>query len=251
MPAEGLVIAYYTKALHQSIAIWVKRSKKATLLEAFEEATQIEEDILSLKDSSSNETETVSSSKKKIEILPRPTQNKTQPQNSDLENLTKVVQKLSNQVIDLKRSTEEASLSKGPYKPPFQKPFPSNQPNPNPEGLNLESLQYALQTILGAQDDLIPPEIPQEEVEQETTKEEESSPNIFGHFSDSIFQSNFETVHAYNTRSKIASKPPAENTTISPPKPSKSVETKQSYASPKLDYDVVEDLKKLQANISI
>jgi ribonuclease HI len=251
MPAESLVIAYYTKALHQSIAIWVKRSKKATLLEAFEEATQIEKDILSLKDSSSNETETVSSSKKKIEILPRPTQNKTQPENSDLENLTKVVQKLSNQVIDLKRSTEEASSSKGPYKPPFRKPFPPNRPNPNPEGLNLESLQCALQTILGAQDDLIPPEIPQEEVEQETTQEEESSPNIFGHFSDSIFQANFETVHPYNTRSKTTNKPPAENTTTSPPKPSKSVETKQSYASPKLDYDVVEDLKKLRANISI
>jgi hypothetical protein len=251
MPAESLIIAYYTKDLHQSIAIWVKRSKKATFLEAFEEAMQIEKDILSLKNSSSNETETVSSSKKKIEILPRPTQNKTQPENFDLENLTKVVQKLSNQVIDLKRSTEEASSSKGPYKPPFRKPFPSNRPNPNPEGLNLESLQYALQTILGAQDDLIPPEIPQEEVEQETTQEEESSPNNFGHFSDSIFQANFETVHPYNTRSKKSSKPPADHTTTSPPKPSKSVETKQSYASPKLDYDVVEDIKKLRANISI
>jgi ribonuclease HI len=251
MPAESLVIAYYTKALHQSIAIWVKRSKKATLLEAFEEATQIEKDILSLKDSSSNETETVSSSKKKIEILPRPTQSKTQPENSDLENLTKVVQKLSNQVIDLKRSTEEASSSKGPYKPPFRKPFPTNRPNPNPEGLNLESLQCALQTILEAQDNLMPPEIPQEEVEQETVQEEESSPNIFGHFSDSIFQANFETVHPYNTRSKTTNKPPAENTTTSPPKPSKSAEIKQSNVGPKLDYDVVEDLKKLRANISI
>jgi ribonuclease HI/transposase InsO family protein len=251
MPAESLVIAYYTKALHQSIAIWVKRSKKATLLEAFEEATQIEKDILSLKDSSSNETETVSSSKKKIEILSRPTQSKTQPENSDLENLTKVVQKLSNQVIDLKRSTEEASSSKGPYKPPFRKPSPTNRPNPNPEGLNLESLQCALQTILEAQDNLMPPEIPQEEVEQETVQEEESSPNIFGHFSDSIFQANFETVHPYNTRSKTTNKPPAENTTTSPPKPSKSAEIKQNNVGPKLDYDVVEDLKKLRANISI
>jgi hypothetical protein len=251
MPAESLVIAYYTKALHQSIAIWVKSSKKATLLEAFEEATQIEKDILSLKDSSSNETETVPSSKKKIEILPRPAQNETQPENSDLENLTKIVQKLSNQVIDLKRLTEEASSSKGPYKPPFRNPFPQNQPNPNPEGLNLESLQCALQTILGAQDDLIPPGIPQEEVEQETTQEEESSPNIFGHLSDSIFQANFETVHPYNTRSKTTNKPPAVNTTTLPPKPSKSVETKQSNDSPKIDYDVVEDLKKLRANISI
>ena len=110
------------------------------MLEAFEEANQIEKDILSLKDSTSNETETSASSKKKIEILPRPTQSKIQPESSDLENLTKFVQKLSNQVIDLKRTTEEASSSKGPYKPPFQKPFPTNRPNPTTEGLNLESL---------------------------------------------------------------------------------------------------------------
>jgi hypothetical protein len=93
MPVESLIIAYYTKSLHQSTAIWVKRSKRATLLEDFKEASQIEKDILSLKYSTSNETETSSSSKKKIEILPRPTQSKTQPENSDLENLTKVVQK--------------------------------------------------------------------------------------------------------------------------------------------------------------
>jgi hypothetical protein len=109
--------------LHQSIVIWVKRSKKATLLEAFEEASQIEKDILSLKDSTSNEIETSSSSKKKIEILPRPTQSKTQPESYDLKNLTKVVQKLSNQVIELKRMIEEASSSKGPYKTPFWKPL--------------------------------------------------------------------------------------------------------------------------------
>jgi hypothetical protein len=114
MPVENLIITYYTKALHQSISIWVKRSKKDTLLEAFEEASQIEKDILSLKDTTSNETETSSSSKKKIKILPRPTQSKTQPESSDLENLPKVIQKLSNQVIDLKKMTEEASSSKGP-----------------------------------------------------------------------------------------------------------------------------------------
>jgi ribonuclease HI len=221
------------------------------LVEAFEEATQIEKYILSLKDSSSNETENTASSKKKIEILPRTIQNKAQPENSELENLTKVVQKLSNQVVDIKRSTEEASSSKGPYRPPFRNPFQTNRPNPNPEGMNLESLQHALQSILGAQDDLIPPDFPQEEVEQETTQEEEPSSNIFGHLSDSIFQANFETMHPYNTRSKAANKPPADNITTLPSIPSKSVETKQTDAGPKLDYDVVEDLKKLRANISI
>jgi hypothetical protein len=94
-----------------------------------------------------------------------------------------------------KRTTEEASSRKGPYKPSFQKPFSTNRPNPTTEGLNIESLQCALQTILEAQDNLMPPNIPEEVVEQEKIQEEESSPNIFGHFSDSIFQANFETVH--------------------------------------------------------
>ena len=72
----------------------------------------------------------------------------------------------------------------------------------------------------------MPPEIPEEVVEQETVQEEESSPNIFGNFLDNIFQANFEIVHPYNTRSKTTNKPSAENTTTSPPKKSKSTETK-------------------------
>jgi hypothetical protein len=32
MPTENLIVAYYTKALHQNIAIWVKRSKKANVI---------------------------------------------------------------------------------------------------------------------------------------------------------------------------------------------------------------------------
>jgi hypothetical protein len=40
-------------------------------------------------------------------------------------------------------------------------------------------------------------------VQEEVLEEEESSPNIFGHFSDSIFQANFETVHPYNIRSTV------------------------------------------------
>jgi hypothetical protein len=158
---------------------------------------------------------------------------------------------LSNQVIDLKRLVEESSLRKGPYKPPFRNPFPTNRPNSNTKGLNLESLQFAIQTILEEHDNLIPPEIPEEVAEQETVEEYESSPNIFGHFSDSIFQANFETVHPYNTRSKTVNKPSYEITTTLPPKQSKSTETKQNSVNPSLDYDLIEYLKKLRANISI
>jgi hypothetical protein len=144
----------------------------------------------------------------------------------------------------LKRFAEEASSSKGPYKPPFRKPFPTNRPNSNSEGLNQERLQFAIQTILEAHDNLIPPEIPEEVAEQETIEEDESSPNIFEHFLDSIFQANFETVHPYNTRSKTTNKSSSEIATNAPPKQSKSIETKQNSANPSLEYDLIEDLKK-------
>jgi hypothetical protein len=226
MPVESLIVTYYTKALHNNIAIWVKRSKKSILLEAFEEASQIEKDILSLKDNLNSEAETTSSSKKKIKILARPPQAKIQPETLDLESLQKVVQRLSNQVVDLKRSTEEASSSKGSFKPPFRKPFPPNRPNPTPEGLNFESLQYALQTILEAHDNSVPPENPKGIIEEEVLEEEESSPNIFGHFSDNIFQANFETVHPYNTRRKTQSKPSSEMSNNVPLRQSKQTEIK-------------------------
>ena len=122
MPTDRLIVAYYTKALHNNIAIWVKKSKNSTLLEAFEEESQIEKDILSLKYNLRSEAETTSSSKKKIEILTRPPQTKNQQETLDLESLQKDFQKLSNQVVDLKRLVEEASASKGIFIPPFRNP---------------------------------------------------------------------------------------------------------------------------------
>jgi hypothetical protein len=87
MPTEILIVVYSVKALHNNIAMWVKRSKKNMLLEAFEEANQIEKDILILKDSLSSEVETISSSKNKIEILTRPPQTKNQLEALYLESL--------------------------------------------------------------------------------------------------------------------------------------------------------------------
>ena len=96
MPVESMTIEYYTKALHNNITIWVKRSKKSTLLEAFEVAVLIEKDILSLKDSLNSEAETTSYSKNKIEILTRPPQTKNQQETLDLESLQNSFHKLSN-----------------------------------------------------------------------------------------------------------------------------------------------------------
>jgi hypothetical protein len=118
-----------------------------------------------------------------------------------LESLQKSFQKLSNQVVDLKRSIEEESTRKGSFRPPFKKPFPPNRPNMTTEGLNFEGLQYALQEILEAHgnDVFLPPENQDDVGEEETPDEEDSSPPIFVHLLDNIFQANFEIVHPYNT----------------------------------------------------
>jgi hypothetical protein len=239
MPAENLVIAYYAKSLHHNTTMWVKRSKKNTLLESFEEAVLIEKDILSLKDNTNPEAESTSSSKKKIEILTRPPSNKKEKEPLDLESLHKSFQKLSNQVIDLKRSAEEGSSSKGNYRPPFRRPLPNppNRSNPLAEGLSLEGLHHAIQAILDGADIsvVVPPEHQNdaENEDEETPDEGDSSPPVFGHLSDNIFQANFETVHnnqhPYNTRSKSQSKdqnkyaPEANKNTVS--KQSRQVET--------------------------
>jgi hypothetical protein len=138
-----------------------------------------------------------------------------------LESLYKAFQKLSNQVVELKISVGDESTIKGGFRPPFRKPFPPNRPNPTAKSLNFEGLQYDLQTILEAHDNFVsaPPENHDNTGEGETPDEEDSSPPIFGHLSDNIFQANFETVHPYNTRSKTQNKPS--------PKTSKNVVSKQ------------------------
>jgi hypothetical protein len=150
-------------------------------------------------------------------------------------------------------TVEEVSTRKGIFKPPFRNPFPSNRANPTTEGLNFESLQYALQTILEAHDkkNSAPLENFDDAVEEEVPEEEDSSPPIFGHLSDSIFQANFETVHPYNTRSKTQNKPPSEVSKNVFLKLSKKTEIKQILAAPVLEYDLIEDLKKLRANINV
>ena len=55
----------------------------------------------------------------------------------------------------------------------------------------------------------------------------------------------------YNTRCKTTNKSSSEIVTHAPPKQSKSIETKQNSTDPSLEYDLIEDLKKLRANISV
>ena len=115
MLAKKMIVSYYAKALHHTATMLVKRSKNNTLLESFEEAVLIENDMFSLKDNTNPKTKSNSSSKKKIEILTKPPSNKKDQEPIDMEILQKSFQKLSNQVVDLKRAAEEGSSRKGIY----------------------------------------------------------------------------------------------------------------------------------------
>jgi hypothetical protein len=85
MLAKKLFIAYYAKSLHHNTTMWVKRSKKNTLIEDFEEFFLIEKDMLSLKDNTNPEAEPTSSSKKKIDILTKPPSNNKDEEPIDME----------------------------------------------------------------------------------------------------------------------------------------------------------------------
>jgi hypothetical protein len=98
--------------------------------------------------------------------------------------------------------------------------------------LNFEWLHHAIQAILDGTDiAAIPPENLNDANEEETPDEEDSSPPVFGHFSDNIFQLNFETVHPYNTRSKTQNKPSPKTSRNVVSKHPKKTETKQKYVA--------------------
>ena len=114
-----------------------------------------------------------------------------------------------------------------------------------------------MQEILEANDSVVsvPPKNQNDTGEEETPNEEESSPPVFVHLSDSIFQANFETVdknqHPYNTRSKVQNKSSPETSKNMVSKKPKQIETTWKHVSLDLEYDLDEDLKKLRSNRSI
>jgi hypothetical protein len=67
-----------------------------------------------------------------------------------MEILQKSFQKLSNQVVDLKKAAEEGSSHKGFYQTPYRRP-PQNPPNRKTlpaKGMSLEGLDNAIQVLL-------------------------------------------------------------------------------------------------------
>ena len=97
-PAEELLVEYYTTTLSPQLEMLMKRAVKLTLVENFEEAIKVEADVDSIaKHTSEPEVKTFSG--KNHLLLTRP----KEEHSNELENVVKMVQKLSNKIVDLEK----------------------------------------------------------------------------------------------------------------------------------------------------
>jgi hypothetical protein len=142
-PTQELQIEVYANALPASISMFVKRAAKLTLAENFEEAKMIEFQMKGCKEGQ------VSLVKKEVQppprrglLLTRPTGKQTEqgPEkgNGDIEDLQRMVKKLSNEIIDMKRSAGEGNQGQRPYKPFFKRNPPFKAIEPPPANLNID-----------------------------------------------------------------------------------------------------------------
>ena len=105
-PTEDVTIEFYTSALPGKIAIFVRQKAKLTLAENFEEAIKVEKHVTATKTNPVTDTDTASSSRKKTDSPAKatPSSDKRGQDALDLDSLQRVIKKLSNEIIDLKRA---------------------------------------------------------------------------------------------------------------------------------------------------
>jgi len=132
--------------------MFVKRSKLETLEETFEEAILVEKEMMSLKPHPTNESDGASSSRKKSENSNINNNEKKETDNFDLENLQRVIKKLSNDMIDLKKNNTETNQNRGYFHPPFKRNFQNRPPTPPSEGLNIEEVAKVIKALISSSD---------------------------------------------------------------------------------------------------
>ena len=112
-PAEDVTIEFYTSALPVSMAMFVRRAAKPTLTETFDEAIKVEKYMFAIKTNPGVDTDSASSSRKKTESPSKTSTPEKKGQDAlELDNLQRVIKKLSNEIIDLKKGTSENTPNK-------------------------------------------------------------------------------------------------------------------------------------------
>ena len=102
--------------------MFVRKKAKLTLAENFEEEIKVEKDVNATKANPGVYNDSASSSRKKIDS-PAKGSDKRGQDALDLDSLQRVIKKLSNEIIDLKKGTSENTTNKEPPKQFFKKSF--------------------------------------------------------------------------------------------------------------------------------
>ena len=113
-PSDKVLIEYYTSALGPDLAMFAKGRAKPTLTETYEEAEVVEAERESVEDYPKQLGE-----KRKTLLFTNPKEEKA----LDYEGMAKMVQKLSNKIIDLEKEKEAQKF----YRPYYKKREDNNQ----------------------------------------------------------------------------------------------------------------------------
>ena len=119
-PCDKVLIEYYTSALGPDLAMFAKISAKPTLSETYEEAERVEAEKESIEDYPMQSEEKAFGNKPLWLTKPKDVQS------YDIEGMLKMMQNLSNRVIDLEKEAYES------YKPYYKRREENNQYKPPP-----------------------------------------------------------------------------------------------------------------------
>ena len=130
-PTENTLIEYYTSALGPDLAMFVKRSVKPTLVETYEEPEKVEAKMESKEKYLAQSEEKTFGNRKPL-LLTKPKDERSQ----ELDSVVKMVQKLSNRIVDLEKEKEANNQFK-PYYKKRDDNGPSKPPSHSPSAMNL------------------------------------------------------------------------------------------------------------------
>ena len=99
-PSDKVLIEYFTSALGPELAMFVKMKARPTLAEAYEEAERVEAEKESIEDYPEQSGE--KTSRKRTLLLSKP----KEEQSHDFEGMLKMMQNISNRIIDLEKEKE-------------------------------------------------------------------------------------------------------------------------------------------------
>ena len=124
-PTEESLIDYYTTTLDPPIEMFVKRSSKITLVENYEEAKKVEADLDGIAKHTPKPELKHTTSKRPL-LLTKP----KEEHSNELENVVKMVQKLSNKIVDMEKDRGTSSY-RNPFNPYYKKKEECGKPRPS------------------------------------------------------------------------------------------------------------------------